>query len=300
MDKKKLLVIDGNNLLHRAYHKFKSMKSRSGTKSSMAFGFPFILKSLIQQQKPSDVLVVFDGGRHKERLNVLPNYKDRDEDRDKRGFDKDDFVSQQKDVKKILTCLGIPFVSKKDYEADDIIWLYARKYKRVENGSVVIVSTDKDFNQLLSSKVSIWHPWKNKRITHKNVEEEYGYTSEQCVDYLSLVGDTSDKIPGAKGIGHKTAIKFINEYGSINNYRLGAGKEMNKFTRKQAEELFYRNRTLINIRLFCRRYLDINKIPLKSPKGNKIDKKGLATVCRKYSITTFVEPNFLKPFKQLL
>ena len=223
-------------------------------------------------------------------------YKDRDKNR--KDFDIDDFVSQQKDVKEILTCLGIPYVSKKGLEADDIIWLYARKYKR--KGSVVIVSTDKDFNQLLSNRVSIWHPWKNKRITHKNLEKEYGYTPDQCVDYLSLVGDDSDKIPGAKGIGHKTAIKFIEEYGSINAYRLGKGDEMKKFTRKQSEELFYRNRTLIDTRFFCRRYLKLKEIPLKSPKGKNINKKGLSLICRKYSITTFIEPAFLKPFKQLL
>lgn len=298
MNKEKFLVIDGNNLLHRAYHKFKSMASKEGTKSSMVFGFPYILKSLIDTQKPTEVLVAFDGGRDKHRLKAWPDYKaKRTENNKKRDFDYDDFTNQKKDVQKILSCLGIPYVSKKGLEADDIIWLYTRKKRR--KGHVVIVSTDKDFNQLLSERVSIWHPWKNKRITHKNCEQVYGYTPEQCVDYLSLCGDDSDNIPGIKGIGDKTAKKFLAQFGSLKDY-LKQDELFPKMPKKETEELFYRNRTLIDIRYFCRKHLNIKNIPLKSKKGTKIDKKELAMICSRYSINIFNQDKFQKSYRKLL
>lgn len=299
MNKEKFLVIDGNNLLHRAYHKFKSMASKDGTKSSIAFGFPYILKSLIDTQKPSEVLIAFDEDRDKHRLAVWPGYKGKRSDNNKkRDFDYDDFQKQKRDLQKIMSCLGIPYVSKKDLEADDIIWLYTRKKKR--RGHVVIVSTDKDFNQLLSERVSIWHPWKNKRITHKNCKQIYGYTPEQCVDYLSLCGDDSDNIPGIRGIGDKTAKKFLAEHGSLKDYLKSDAPEFNKMPRKETEELYYRNRTLIDIRYFCRKHLDIKTIPLKSKKGKEIDKRELAMICSKYSINMFTQDKFLKTFKKLL
>lgn len=294
-NKNKLLIIDGNNLLHRAYHQFKRMASKEGVPSSVAFGFPHILKSLIHVQKPSEVLVAFDGGRDKHRLKAWPDYKKRGERAD---FDYDDFISQKEDVQKILSCLGIPYVSKKGLEADDIIWLYTRKFKK--KGNVVIVSTDKDFNQLVSAQVSIWHPWKNKRITHKNMESLYGYTPEQCVDYLSLCGDSSDNIPGKKGIGHKTAIKFIAEYGSLKEYVEGKGEEYKKMSREEAKEIYERNRLLIDIRLFCRKHIKFKDIPLKSKKGKRINKRELAIICSKYSITKFTSIDFLKTYKNLL
>lgn len=294
----KFLVIDGNNLAHRAYHKFKRMSSKEGVKSSIAFGFPHILHSLINLHKPNEVLIAFDGGRDKHRLSIWPEYKGKRKDKNqKRDFDYDDFTSQIKDVQKILSCLGINYVVKKGLEADDIIWLYARKRKR--KGHVVIVSTDKDFNQLLSQRISIWHPWKNKRITHKNCQVEYGYTPEECVDYLSLVGDDSDNIPGQPGIGHKRAQDFIAKYGSIKEYYTGDGEELKKFSKKEAEKLWERNRALIDIRYFCRKYLDIKKIPVT--KGAKeIDRKELAMVCSKYSINKFNDSKFLDSFKSLL
>jgi len=115
-----------------------------------------------------------------------------------------------------------------------------------------------------------------------------------------ITGDKSDNIPGAKGIGEKTARKFLDEYGSILNYIKGAGQEMNKFTRREAEELFYRNRTLIDLRYFARHYLKQDKINTNIPKGKKVNKKELAILCSKYDITSFSKDSFIKTFQKLL
>lgn len=289
----KHLIIDGNNLAHRAYHQFKSMASKEGKNSSIVFGLPHILESLVRSQKPDRVLVVFDKGVDENRRKVLPEYKKREHRED---FDYDNFIEQKRDVQRMLEYLGIPYIQPDQGEADDIIWLYARKYRR-QNDQVVIVSTDKDFIQLLGKGISIQNPWKKIRITHKNVTNFYPYTAEQCVDYLILVGDKSDNIPGISGVGEKTAMKFLNTYGSIKEYLRGDAPEDKKITRSKLEPIYLRNRLLIDIRLFCRRYIKEVAKPLYK---ESINKKELALLCSKYSITTFTKNNFLKTFERLL
>lgn len=298
MARDKLLIIDGNNLLHRAYNKFSSMVSSDGKKSSIIYGFPFILSPLIRLLKPTDVLVVFDGARDKERLKILPDYKGGREGKRKDEFDRDDFEAQKKILKNVLSCLGIPYTTPKGREADDLIWLFCRRYRW--KGSSIILSTDKDFHQLLSHKLSIWHPWKKERITHKNVEKLYGYSPEECVDWLTLCGDKSDNIQGIKGIGPKTARKFLDQYGSLKNYVKGEGPEYKKMTRAAAEEVFLEAQTLINIRKFCRRHIPQKEVVVDNPSKGYIDDKELRCIASDYSITTFYKPNFIKPFKDLL
>lgn len=295
MKQNKLLLIDGNNLLHRAYNKFKNMATKGGVKSSIVFGFPYILKSLITLHKPTKVIVVFDGGKAKARKKLLPDYKKRDKRED---FDYDDFIKQKKDLEKILSYLGIAYTSKRHEEADDIIWLYARNYKR-KGYYVTIVSTDKDFNQLLSSRLSIYNPWKSDRITHKNVEKLYGYPPEQCVDYLILDGDKSDNIPGYPGVGPKTAIKFLKQFGSIRSFLIGKDS-FGKMDKRKLEELFLINRKMIDIRYYCRKHLKLKDVPLIYDTGKKIKKKKLALIASDYGITTFSKPDFINTYKNLL
>lgn len=292
--KNKTLIIDGNNILHRSYHQYKNMRSSDGIPSSIVFGFPYILHALIKLHKPEKVMVVFDGGRDKARLKLLPDYKKRDK---KADFDYEDFLKQKKDVERILECLGIPFSYKKGLEADDIIWLYARRYSR--EGQVVIVSTDKDFVQLIDKNISLWNPWKNERITHLNYHKHYPFSPEQCVDYLALDGDVSDNIPGYKGVGEKTALKFLNEYGSIENY-LNDDKLSDKKIKKDVlVELYKKNKLIIDIKLFCKTTkLFLKDIPVF--KNDKINKKELALICSDYSIRMFNQDDFILTFKRLL
>lgn len=295
MARNKYLIIDGNNLLHRAYHRFKNMSSKEGVNSSITFGFPYILRSLIQVHKPDDVLVVFDKGSDKNRLKILPDYRKRPK---KGDFDYENFLKQKEDTQKILSFLGVPFIQPEEGEADDIIWLYARRYKR-KGHNVVIVSTDKDFVQIICKGISIHNPWKNVRISHKNVTQHYPFSPANCVDYLILEGDKSDNILGFPGVGEKTAVKFLEEYGSIKKYLLSDTPEDKKITRSKLEPIYLRNRLLIDIRLFCRRFINPNDIP-KPVKGREINKRELSMICSYYSITTFTKEDFLKTFKKLL
>lgn len=288
----KTLIIDGNNLIHRAYHKFKNMRNDKGQNTSAIFGFPYLLCSLIKLHKPTDVIVAFDGGRDKRRLKVLPTYKER---KSKSDFDYEDFIRQKEVVKEILGFLGIPYSSRKDLEADDIIHLYSRKHSR--KGLVIIVSTDKDFIQLINEKISIWNPWKDDRITHKNYQKYSKFSPEQCVDYLALDGDASDCIPGYKGMGEKTINVFLEEFSSVKNF-LNSDSSFRKVDKKLLEKIYNTNRELIDIKYFCRKHkIKLKDIPIT--KAKKVNTVELNYLAAQHSITTFNKNEFINPFKEL-
>ena len=288
--KNKILIIDGQNVLHRAYHQYKSMRDESGRITSMIFGFPYILHSLINLHRPNRVYVTFDGGRHERRLEILPGYKNRVKRDD---FDYENFIAQKEAVMKMTTALGIDIYQKKNYEADDFIYLLARKHSR--KSQVVIVSTDKDFVQLINPKISIWNPFKNERITHLNCEKIMGYTPEQCVDFLSLTGDKSDCIPGYPRVGEKTAIKFLNDVGTIENFLNNDFKS--KINKKELRELYKVNKELIDIKYFVKK----NKVKLEHADfiPGKFNSKEVKLICADHSITKIQKPEVLAKFKQL-
>lgn len=289
--KNKVLLVDGNNLLHRVYHQYKSMRSEDGKLSSMVFGFPYVLNSQINLHRPNKVCVVFDGGRSKRRLEILPNYKNREK---KDDFDYENFISQKETVMQLLKYLGIDVYTYPKEEADDVIGILARKYGR--SSQVVIVSADKDFNQLINKNVSVWNPHKKERITHLNCKKLTGYEPEQCVDYLSLLGDTSDKIPGYKGIGEKTAIKFLEYAGSIQNY-LDDKTLKFRIDRQVLADLYIINKELIDIKYFVTK----NKLKLKNVNITKgeYNQKEVRYICADHSITKIQKPEVLNTFKKL-
>lgn len=289
--KNKVLLVDGNNLLHRVYHQYKSMRSSDGKLSSMVFGFPYVLNSQINLHRPNKVCVVFDGGRSKRRLEILPNYKNREK---KDDFDYENFISQKETVMEMLKYLGVDVYIYPKEEADDVIGILARKYGR--NSQVVIISADKDFNQLINKNVSVWDPHRKERITHLNCKKLKGYEPEQCVDYLTLLGDNSDKIPGYKGIGEKTAIKFLEYAGSIQNY-LDDKTLKFRIDRQVLADLYIINKELIDIKYFVTK----NKLKLKNVdiiKG-EFNQKEVRYICADHSITKIQKPEVLSTFKKL-
>jgi len=293
--KNKILIIDGNNLLYRAYYKYTNMRSQSGLLSSIVYGFPYVLKGMLTMHSPDDVIVVFDGGRHEHRMKIYPAYKgDR---KQKLNFDKEDFYNQRDQVIKILDYLGVKHVKMKGQEADDIIWMLAKKLKRENH--VVIVSSDKDFKQLISENVSVYSPKEEKRFHIQNIETELGFPLKRYVDYLILDGDVSDNIKGLVGVGAVRAKDFISKTESISKYLINKQEEIKSFERSRLEPVFLLNRQLIDIRLFCRRYLKGLRVQINIPE-RKIKKKKLAFICSRYDITTFIKPDFLKAFEKLL
>lgn len=299
MKNKHIIIVDGNNAAYRAYYKHSALKSINGTPTGIIYGFTQIMKGLLTQFNPDDFYVVFDGGRSEERMQILPNYKNRDKTKGgKRDFDYDDFNYQMGITMQIMKCLGVKVIKRAKTEADDMIWLLIRKLKR-KGHRVTLVSSDKDFNQCLSKNVSIWNPGRKLLVTVDNCKQVFGYEASECVDYLILDGDASDKIPGYPGCGPKTALAFIKDWGSIYNYLDTKGSQFRKWERSRLEDLYIDNRQLIDLRVFVRNYLTSKDLVILN-QGVGINEKELAYICADHSIRTFTKPPFIKAFKNIL
>lgn len=290
----KILIIDGDNMLHRAYHKYGGFTNTSGKPSSMIFGFPYMVRTALTRFKPTKVYAVFDGGRSKHRLDILPEYKNRDQ---KLGFDYENFQEQKATIKQLMIDLAITVVWGPHYEADDLIYMLCRKHR---DDKVVILSGDKDFHQLISDNISIYSPHKEIELTTKNLRNHFGYEPWEVVDYLCLTGDKSDKIPGYGGVGEIRAKQFISKFGSIKNFLLSYNSSMGKTLDPNKLAIVYKqNRTLIDLAYFYRKF-HRKKVELPVLNPDPILKlAAIAMVAREYEVTTLTKSDFISAFKTL-
>lgn len=284
--RKVIIIIDGNHCCHRAYHAMARM-SYKGRGTGVVFGFLQIMFGATERFSPDKVIACFDGGRHKERLNILPTYKQRENRVD---LDYEDFDRQRKGVMKMLYRLGIPQLRANGQEADDFIYTLVNKYE-AKGWKVIIVSGDKDFRQLVSRRVWIYDNNKGV-ITPLNFVKNFEIRPEQYADFLCLDGDTSDKIPGVPGIGPKTAIKFLTQHGSIQNY-IGDGKNSRDNKYAIIRDTYHRNRVLINLRVFDQLFgpQELTYYKDKSKPKPNVDK--YLTLCSKFGIKKFTEQKYL-------
>lgn len=204
-----LLIIDGNNLAHRCRHTF-SLSNR-GVDVSVTYGFIRVLNSLMTKYKPTSVIVCWDGGVPEFRKKAVPEYKS-DRHKDDDPFEYDDFLRQMQELSDyVLPMMGIINARKIGAEADDLMYHASRMYV----GNSIIVTSDKDLLQAVSDNVSVYNPSKDTLYIPELVEEEFGIPLEQFIDWRAIQGDSSDNIPGIRGIGEKTATKLFNMYGSL-------------------------------------------------------------------------------------
>lgn len=289
--KERVVLIDGRNLLYRAYFSHKGL-AHKGKSTSAIYGYPAILKSIIWKLKPKKVYVVWDGKLSKHRTKLLPTYKKRDKIR--LGFDYEDFERQEKVVMETLKLLGISQVYQKDMEADDLIYGLSQRYKAKR--IVYIVSSDKDFDQLLEKRVRIWNDKENLLLSHISLKKKKGYKPFQCVDYLSMVGDDSDKIPGYKGIGEKGALEILNKFGTIYDFLENDEFKYKKVDKAKLREVFELNRQLIDLKV----HWDINHIDLNLAEcfiRPNFDIEAFKKLAKKYSLISLTKRIFVEEFK---
>jgi len=298
----RIVIFDGNHLAYRAYYKFGNLKTIDGERTGVIYGMPYVAESLIRKLGPDKVAVVFDGGRHKSRIKILPEYKRRDP---KLGFDRDDFYRQKDIGLEIFKALGLRVAWKKGFEADDIIAQITRRYYS-KGWEVVIVSADKDFHQLLrpfnenedgGGPVMMYNVSKGKMIDEYTLRLIYKYKPNQCVDFLCLTGDKSDNISGYPGIGEKRALKFLDEFGSIKNFLKDDGLIFGKMDKQKLKKVYRRNRKLIDLKYFYRNYLIKESIHWVNL--GLFDEVNLREICNKYEINTFLKSQFINTFKNL-
>ena len=211
-----IFLVDGHALAYRAYFAFirAPLINSRGENTSAAFGFANMLLALLKKYDPRYLAVVFDSGEETDRHREYEEYKAQ------RAEMPDDMVSQLPWIFEVTKALGIHSIIRPGVEADDLIATIARR-EAAAGREAVIVTGDKDFLQLLSDRIRVIRPEKGTSLEEEAgpeyCRERFGVGPERIVDLLSLMGDTSDNIPGVKGIGEKTAVKLLSEFGSLDN-----------------------------------------------------------------------------------
>jgi len=214
---KKLYLIDGSGFIFRAYHAIRyPLTNPQGVPVQAVYGFVSMINKLMEGNNYDYVAVVFDAARKTFRNRIYPEYKAH------RPPAPDDLVPQFAIVRDATDALNIPRIEMEDYEADDIIATYAREARKL-GVKVTIVSSDKDLMQLLGDGIDMYDAMKEKIIGDAEVMEKFFVTSDKILEVLSLIGDSSDNVPGIPGIGPKTAAELINEYGDLENLLAHAG-----------------------------------------------------------------------------
>jgi len=213
---KKIVLIDGNNLLFRSYYATaysgNTMKNSKGFPTNALYGFINMLNKIINEEQPEYVMVAFDKGktfRHEKYLTYKGG----------RSETPDELKVQFPVAKKIVEALGMTYYEIDNYEADDIIGTFVKQAELDDNFYSTIISSDKDLLQLISdeTEVKLLKQVGNIRMTKEEFISTYGIEPIRMVDLKSLMGDSSDNIPGVKGIGEKTALNLLKEYETLDN-----------------------------------------------------------------------------------
>lgn len=203
-----LVLVDGSSYLYRAFHAFPPLTNREGEPTGAMYGVVNMLKSLISQVEPSHIAVVFDAKGKTFRDELFEQYKSH------RPPMPDELRSQIQPLHAIIKALGIPLISVEGVEADDVIGTLA--VQAAKEGKHVLISTgDKDMAQLVNNHIMLINTMNNILLDREGVIEKYGIPPELVIDWLALQGDSSDNIPGVKGVGEKTALALLQGIGSI-------------------------------------------------------------------------------------
>ena len=201
-----LVLIDGTAYLYRAYHALPPLKNSKGENTGAIHGFLKALNKIIEDFNPKHIGLVFDAKGKNFRHKIYSEYKAN------RSAMPPELIEQIPKLYEILDYMGYPPIIINDVEADDVIGTLSNKFKTIPE--VKIFSGDKDFAQLVNDKVTIINPITLEIMDIKGVKKKFGVVPENIIDYLALVGDKSDNIPGVPGVGGKTASKLINQYGN--------------------------------------------------------------------------------------
>ena len=242
---KTVYLIDGTAYIHRAYHAIRSLSNSKGFPTNAVFGFTRMLIKLIQDKSPEYVAMFFDSKGPTFRHEIFSDYKAN------RPPMADDMAVQIPFIKDVTRGFNIPIYEMSGYEADDLIGTVAQK--AVTQGfSVIMVTGDKDFVQLVTDRITIWDPMKDETIDHETVVRKNGLEPGQMLDLLGLAGDSSDNIPGVPGVGPKTAITLLKSFSNMDALydridEVKAPKQREKLLAYKDQALMSRELAKINI-----------------------------------------------------
>lgn len=286
-DKNKLIMFDGNAILHRAYHAFpKNLRTKKGELTNAIYGFSSTLLNVFTSLKPSHVVVAFDEKGPTFRHKKYKGYKASRPKMD------DELVCQIERTREVVSKLNIPIYIKKGFEADDILGTISNKVKDLGFNEVIIITGDKDLLQLLKEGIKIFFPARGRNNEKIYDEErffkEYGFSPIKMIDYKALAGDSSDEIPGVKGIGPKTATKLLKKYISLE----GIYKNIEKIEERIKKKLLKDRK---------KAYLSYDLAKIKTDLDIKFEKKKsrLKNFDKNKIISLFEELEFFSLIKRL-
>ena len=236
-------LVDGSGYIFRAYYALPPLSRKSdGLPTGAVSGFSNMLFKLLEESrsddsenKPTHFAVIFDSARKNFRNEIYKDYKAN------RSETPDDLVPQFEYIRKAVRAFNLPSIEQLNYEADDLIATYAKQIRNL-GAKVTIISSDKDLMQLVSKNIRLFDPMKSKVIGEKEVMEKFGVKPQQVIDVQSLVGDSSDNVPGVPGIGVKTAAELINKYKTLDRLLDKAGEIPQK---KRKETLINNKKTAL-------------------------------------------------------
>lgn len=214
VDGKTLYIVDISSFVFRAYYAIRPLRNSKGLPTHATYGVISMLLKLLRQKKPSHLIIAFDSGGPSFRKKIYDEYKAN------RVEVPEDLPPQFDSVRQFVKAYPFTSFQAAEYEADDVIATIVRRVRAEEHkhfDQVVIVSADKDLMQLVGPDVCLYDSMKEKAYDVAGVIERFGVSPDKVIDVLALAGDSSDNIPGVAGIGEKTAIKLIQQWGSVEN-----------------------------------------------------------------------------------
>jgi DNA polymerase-1 len=262
MPKKRLFLIDGNSFCYRAFYAIRSLSNSKGQPTNAIYGFNSMLSKIIKDEKPDMLAVAFDLKGPTFRHKKFEEYKIH------RKPMPDDLVSQMSYIRQLVQAHNIPIYEMQGYEADDVLATLAKKAE-VRDIETFIVTGDKDALQLVDSHIKVYSTHKEGLIydAHK-VEEIYGVGPDKVIDIMALMGDATDNIPGVKGIGEKSAIELISEFGSLEGLYKNIDKVKSTARKKilaLGKESAYLSKELATVDIDVPIDIDFKELELKEP-----------------------------------
>lgn len=259
-------MLDGSAYVYRAYHAIRDLANSKGFPTNAILGFTKMLLKLLADKEPKYIAIVFDAKGPTFRHEIYQEYKAN------RPAMQEDMAVQLPLIKEIIDKLGIMMLEQVGYEADDIIGTMARMSE--EKGfSVVMVSGDKDFRQLISPNISMWDTMKDRVTDYPSLKEAFGIEPTKFIDVMGLSGDSVDNIPGVRGVGEKTALNLIKEFGSFEGVfeRLaGIKRRKLKENLESCRDQALLSRKLVTIDRFVPIEEDLEQLRISSPSGDAL------------------------------
>jgi DNA polymerase-1 len=278
MSAKPLVLVDGSSYVYRAFHALPALSNSAGEPTGAIHGVLNMLQRLIDDYDPDDIAVVFDAPGKTFRDDLYADYKAN------RPPMPDELRSQLQPISDAIEALGIPVLRVAGVEADDVIGTIARQARKAGRATI-ISTTDKDMAQLVDEHTTVVNTMSNTELDSTGVKEKFGVLPGQIVDYLTLVGDSSDNIPGVSGVGPKTAVKWLEQHGDLKTLVEHSGKIAGKVgeTLRATLEALPLFQELVTIKCDVDLPLGIDELRRKAP-----DRSALRALFEKFEMRTML------------